>query len=106
VEKRLTLNAYQAAAMSTASADSDIVTAALGLAGEAGEVCDHIKKWRNQGHHFDHVLLLEELGDCLWYCALAARELGVTLEDVANENVLKLQRRYPAGFSVERSVNR
>ena len=100
-----TLNEYQDDAMRTAGR-ADLVCAALGLAGESGEFADSVKKWKYHGHQLDYAHLIEEVGDVLWYCALAARELGVTLEDVANENVLKLQRRYPGGFSVERSVNR
>ena len=105
MESHYGLNEYQADAMRTAG-QSDLVCAALGLAGESGEFADAIKKFRYHGHQLDYAHLIEEVGDVLWYCALAARELGVTLEDVANENVLKLQRRYPGGFSVERSVNR
>ena len=105
VESHYGLNEYQEDAMRTAG-QGDLVCAALGLAGESGEFADAVKKYRYHGHQLDYAHLIEEVGDVLWYCALAARELGVTLEDVANENVLKLQRRYPAGFSVERSVNR
>jgi NTP pyrophosphatase (non-canonical NTP hydrolase) len=100
-----TLNEYQDDAMRTAG-QSDLVCAALGLAGESGEFADAIKKFRYHGHQLDYAHLIEEVGDVLWYCALAARELGVTLEDVANENNLKLQRRYPDGFETKRSVNR
>jgi NTP pyrophosphatase (non-canonical NTP hydrolase) len=39
----------------------------------------------------------EELGDCLWYMALAAAEFGVTLEEVAQQNLAKLAARQRAG---------
>ncbi len=100
-----TLNEYQDDAMRTAG-QGDLVCAALGLAGESGEFADAVKKYRYHGHQLDYAHLIEEVGDVLWYCALAARELGVTLEDVANENVLKLERRYPTGFDAQRSIYR
>jgi NTP pyrophosphatase (non-canonical NTP hydrolase) len=48
----------------------------------------------------------DELGDVLWYAAVLAHLAGVSLEDVATANVTKLQARYPAGFSNERSQGR
>lgn len=80
--------------------------ALLGLAGEAGEVLDLFKKFWYQGHEPDDVKVVEELGDVLYYAAMAAAALGVPLSDVANANVVKLRERYPEGFSAERSVNR
>jgi NTP pyrophosphatase (non-canonical NTP hydrolase) len=103
--KRRTLNAYQADAMRTAG-EGDLICAALGLAGESGEFADSVKKYKYHGHQLDHAHLLEELGDVLWYVALGARELDVTLEDVARENLLKLQRRYPEGWDAQRSIHR
>ena len=84
----------------------DLLIGALGLAGEAGEVCDHIKKFIGQGHELDREHVKEELGDVLWYVAITATAIGATLDDVMSTNVLKLIRRYPNGFEMERSVNR
>lgn len=79
----------------------------LGLNGEAGELIDHLKKAKFQGHSMDYKKLLDELSDVLWYCAELATGLGTDLENVARYNIDKLKRRYPEGkFSVERSVNR
>ena len=50
--------------------------------------------------------LKEELGDVLWYVAITATAVGATLDDVMSANVLKLLKRYPNGFEIERSVNR
>ena len=104
------LAAYEKAAARTAPDDAaereTLLLAALGLAGEAGEVADHIKKVAFQGHDLDADHVAEELGDILWYAALAARAIGVSLADVAAKNIRKLERRYPDGFSSERSRER
>ena len=105
----MTFDEYQNEAMRTASHPSDdesLLTAALGLCGESGEVADRIKKWRYHGHELGHDDLVKELGDVLWYLALAAEHLGVSLESVAQANINKLWARYPDGFDSERSKNR
>jgi NTP pyrophosphatase (non-canonical NTP hydrolase) len=104
-------NDYQLRAMRTASLKSfegiqALQNAALGLAGEAGEFADAIKKVSFQGHTLNHAHLAQEVGDILWYCALAASALGMDLDDIAVQNVQKLQKRYPDGFEVERSMHR
>ncbi len=106
----MNLNEYQQAALRTASRDSDskalILNGVLGLAGESGEVADIVKKHLFQGHELDKDKLLDELGDVLWYIAITAKGIGVTLNDIATHNVDKLKKRYPKGFESERSVNR
>jgi len=79
---------------------------ALGLVGEAGEVAELVKKHLFHGHALDRQALMAELGDVLWYVARLAAALGISLGDVATLNIDKLQRRYPNGFSHERSRNR
>lgn len=79
---------------------------ALGVAGEAGEVADLIKKHVGHGHDLNLEKLKLELGDVLWYVAAMARVLGVPLSEIARLNVEKLRARYPDGFSEERSKNR
>lgn len=78
----------------------------MGLAGEAGEVCDYLKKVVFHGHDLDKQKLCEELGDCLWYIATLATTAGLSMEDVAWGNVQKLKRRYPQGFNYEDSIKR
>lgn len=98
-------NEYQLLAMRTANG-GNLVNATLGLAGESGEVADLIKKAEFQGHPLDEDKLVEELGDVLWYVALAAETLGVSLEDIMRRNIDKLWSRYPAGFDPEHSLHR
>lgn len=104
-------NDYQMQAMRTAgggidSRDAALNCAALGVAGESGEFADAIKKVIYHGHPIDRTALVKELGDVLWYIALAAHALNASLETVAMANLEKLRRRYPDGFSHERSMGR
>lgn len=106
----LTANEYQRDAERTMNnetpADERLVNAALGLAGEAGEVCDLVKKWRHHGHPLRYEKLIDELGDLQWYIVQACNALGASLEDVMRGNTQKLQKRYPEGFSSAASINR
>ena len=68
----------------------------LGLLAEVGEVADKLAKRRRDGE-FDDKAAMKELGDVLWYVAMAARKLGYTLEDVARVNNLKLRSRAERG---------
>jgi len=82
---------------------------ALGLTGESGEAADIIKKVVGHKHPFDEeasIKLLAELGDILWYVTAIASTLDLGLDAVVKYNVEKLRRRYPEGFSTERSLNR
>ena len=71
---------------------------ALGLAGEAGEVVEKIKKLMRDT---DAKILTDEqkfeiakeLGDVLWYVANLAADLEFGLEEIAEMNVLKLRGR-------------
>ncbi len=104
------LNEYQKLALRTAGDHGDeqhrLMYTALGLNGEAGEVAEIIKKALFHGHDLDKEMLLKELGDVMWYVAVLADTLGLSLDEVGSENIAKLRRRYPDGFSSERSRNR
>lgn len=107
---RITLGRYQIESkrtMPTATPEiKDRLVAALGLAGEAGEVIDLLKKVEGHGHQLEHHKLLHELGDVLWYVAAIATYYNLNLDTVAIENIAKLRRRYPEGFSTEASKGR
>lgn len=102
------LNKYQTDALRTANTKKSdlLINGVLGLNGEAGEVADLIKKWKFQGHLIPKDDLIEELGDILWYIAITAESIDVSLGEVAFRNIEKLKKRFPNGFSVDRSVNR
>jgi NTP pyrophosphatase (non-canonical NTP hydrolase) len=103
-------NNYQKLAMRTAdpqqSRERRLLNAALGLCGEAGEFADAIKKHEFHAHALDLPELEKELGDVLWYVAQACEALGLELSTVMETNIEKLRKRYPEGFSSERSINR
>lgn len=92
---------YQAAAAATAIYPPGSLTyLALGLNGEAGEVAEIIKRQIRGGKPLsteEVERLALELGDCLWYIANAARELGYSLSDIAAYNVAKLRDRKDRG---------
>lgn len=94
----MTFNDYQAAAKKTAIYPEQhrVIYPALGLAGEAGEVAEKVKKWIRDGN-LDPDAVKKELGDVLWYVAAVASDLGLTLDDVASANVQKLESRAARG---------
>jgi len=105
----LEINEYQKLVLRTYNMETKeglLLNGALGLAGETGEVVDHIKKYFFQGHTLNKYLLIEELGDVCWYIATLAHGLGVDLETVMICNIEKLKKRYPNGFTVEDSIHR
>lgn len=105
----MTPNEYQREALRTAAGldpQSLMLNGVLGLCGESGECADMVKKHLFQGHGLDEVHLAKELGDCAWYLAVAAHAIGDDLETIFQMNVDKLRKRYPDGFSAERSQHR
>ncbi len=88
------LNDYQNRANETAIYPEGLNYPILGLAGEAGELCNKYKKiLRDKGGEaalLDINEMEKELGDVLWYVAQIATELGVSLETVARVNIMKL----------------
>ena len=106
----MTINEYQKLAMTTlnpALEKKDIlINGVMGLCGESGEAIDIVKKWLAQGHELDRDKLAKELGDIAWYLAETAYALDIPLEDILRGNIEKLKKRYPEGFSSEKSINR
>lgn len=66
---------------------------AMGLTGEAGEVSDKIKKIYRDNTEVDVPAIAKELGDVLWYVTAMANELGVSLEEIMENNYNKLMLR-------------
>lgn len=99
------LNEYQKKANRTINAmlneNDQIVNASAGLAVEAGEFADIVRKFRFQDGEFDRSLAIKAIGGVLWYCALAARELGTSLNDIARMNIEALESRYPEEYELD-----
>lgn len=97
----MTFEEYQNEAKTTALYPrrlSNLEYPTLGLAGEAGEVANVVKKiQRDHGGVITddtRAKLKDELGDVLWYISACADELGMTLSEIAQFNVAKLAKRH------------
>ena len=117
-KKVVKFSEYQEKARTTAIYRDPIVYPALGLAGEAGEVCEKVKKalrdiegfypefYRDTDDDDSEFAILmrnkqqevkKELGDVLWYISNLASDFGLSLEDVAQTNIEKLFSRKDRG---------
>lgn len=100
--RKMQLNEYQQKAKETAVYPEQIGLeyTILGLCGEAGELANQYKKvLRDDGGKINRERwekLIDESGDVLWYLAMVAGELGVTLSYIANKNLQKLTARKAA----------
>ena len=100
---KMDFNKYQQTAVETAIYPDThrILYPALGMAGEAGEVANKVKKiirdgtenmpddWKDQ--------LASEIGDVLWYCAALSNDIGIPLALIAAQNRDKLLARKQKG---------
>lgn len=100
-----TFERYEEAAART-DKEHPIEYYALGVAGEAGEVADAVKKGVYHGGPIDRAKVIKEMGDTLWYLARLAAKIGTSLSEVALINAMKLATRYPNGYSDEASAAR
>ena len=99
----MTIQEYQDRALKTATYgdNNTIIYTTLGLAGEAGEVSEKVKKvLRDKNGVFDidtkHEIA-KEIGDVLWYCNALAYDLGYSLETIMEINLIKLESRKARG---------
>jgi len=85
---------------------SQLLTASIGMQAESGEFSEIIKKIIFQGKEYtpdERFHLKRELGDVLWYWVQGCTALGYTPQEVMEENIKKLEARYPNGFEVSKS---
>ena len=102
--KDMEMNEYQRKSIEFAiyPATHRILYPSLGLAGEAGEVANKVKKFIRDGadkesFEVKKIEIASEIGDVLWYCAALAHDLGYNLSDIASENYTKLSDRNARG---------
>jgi NTP pyrophosphatase (non-canonical NTP hydrolase) len=96
---------YQEKALTTAKFSEDefkdTMHWVLGVSGEAGEIAEKFKKIirdkNGEISESDRAELKKEIGDVLWYLAVLARQLGLSFEEVASDNLAKLKSRSERG---------
>ncbi|MDP1729442.1 MAG: nucleoside triphosphate pyrophosphohydrolase family protein [archaeon] len=82
------------------NSDFEIATWGLGIAGEAGDVASCIKK--TFAHKNDQTQgIRENLGDTLWYTAMICNFFNWDLQEILNQNIEKLKKRFPKGFTIQ-----
>jgi len=98
----MNLKEYQKLCKKTAkkfkNKEKEILTWGLGIAGEAGDVAGCIKKTISHKNNQEKGIK-ENIGDTLWYAAMICNCFGWSLEEVLEENIKKLKKRYPKGFT-------
>ena len=86
-----------------------LLTGAIGICSEGGELLDIVKKIIFQGKTPSEELrhkIKNELGDVMWYVQQILITMEWNLDEVLAENIKKLSGRYPEGFDVDKSENR
>jgi NTP pyrophosphatase (non-canonical NTP hydrolase) len=98
------LDAYQRGALRTAAPrdkKNELLHLVLGLVGESGEVAEKFKKWvrddESDESRIDRADIAKELGDVLWYAAVLADYLDLSLDEIAATNLAKLAGRQSRG---------
>lgn len=104
-----TFDEYQRDARRTQNPDltprEQLEHALWGLSSEVGEVCGLHQKL-HQGHDMDYSALRKEIGDVLWMVAELCDVYHFQMGAIAAQNIDKLRKRYPEGFSAEQSIHR
>ncbi|MEU2614719.1 nucleoside triphosphate pyrophosphohydrolase family protein [Micromonospora sp. NPDC007271] len=98
------LDEYQHGALRTAAPRdkrNELLHLVLGLVGESGEIAEKFKKWvrdlDSDESRIDRADIARELGDVLWYVAVLADYLDLSLDDIATANLAKLASRQGRG---------
>jgi len=98
----MNLKEYQELCKKTAqkfeNKEKEILTWGLGIVGEAGDVAGCIKKTFSHNNNQKEGIK-ENIGDTLWYIAMICNYFGWDFEEILEENIEKLRKRYPEGFT-------
>lgn len=86
--------------------DDGLMHCAVGIAGEAGELLDAIKKTWVYGKLLDRANVIEELGDIEFYAEALRTLLDIDRDEVIAANIAKLERRYPTKYTDELALAR
>ena len=83
-----------------------IVHMAMGIAGEAGEILELVKKWFAYDRRIDKEEMVKELGDIEFYLEGMRQELRISRDDILSINIQKLRQRYGAKYSDSAAIAR
>lgn len=87
--------------------DCHLIHMAVGIAGEAGEIIDAVKKPAIYRKPYDREHIIEELGDLEFYMEGLRQGLGITRKEVIDYNITKLGKRYESGsYTNKQAVER
>jgi len=84
----------------------DLLHALLGIATEGVELVELLQRTLINNEKFDVINLQEELGDLLWYLAIALHADSIDISVILEKNIAKLQARYPDKFSTDKANER
>ncbi len=90
---------YTADQSRRATAEMRALHACLGLATEVGELTDVYKKFVFYGKPIDFVNVAEEIGDVMWYLAIICNDLEISFDEIQQQNIAKLRKRFPDKFT-------
>lgn len=79
---------------------------AIGIVKEGGELLSLLEKWLHYGQGLDVERVKDELGDVMWYVALVANCLELSLDEIMEANIRKLSVRYPERYTDLCALNR
>ncbi|MFC6296088.1 nucleoside triphosphate pyrophosphohydrolase family protein [Lactiplantibacillus daoliensis] len=89
-------NDYQSLANRTLYGNEQVLTnLSLGLASETGQVVDLVKKYTFHGESLNKDQLTKQMGDVLWYLSQVAEWADIPFDEVAKQNIAKLNQKYP-----------
>ena len=84
----------------------ELLHAAIGIAGEAGELLDAVRKHVFDGQPLDEDNVIEELGDLCFYLEAAFQAIKMNRADIEELNMAKLFERYKDGYSDQQAQER
>ncbi len=101
-KQKVNLKEYQELCKTTAKGfgdrEKELADYGLGVVGEAGDLAGCIKK--TLFHNNDQTQgIRENIGDTMWYIAMICNYFDWDLDEVLAENIAKLKKRYPQGFT-------
>ena len=106
MKKKIDLEKYQKFVKKIAKKfekrNEEIMTWGLGISSEAGDVASCIKKTFAHGND-QKSGIRENVGDTFWYMAAICNFFGWDIEEIIGENMEKLKKRYPQGFTTQKA---